>query len=149
MQKEKRKTRKPANNHASLLLAFAFLFLPLFAASRTQETHPATPHRHPVAQKLKNPIPSDESSITEGRKTYLRHCASCHGPSGKGDGSMALAGGTPSNLTDETWDHGSSDGEIFVVIRDGVSADMEPYKDKLTEKQVWQLVNYIRSITPK
>jgi len=79
----------------------------------------------------------------------VRLCASCHGPSGKGDGSMALAGGTPSNLADETWDHGSSDGEIFVVIRDGVSSDMESYKDKLTEKQMWQLVNYIRSLSPK
>jgi len=62
---------------------------------------------------------------------------------------MALAGGTPANLTDETWDHGSSDGEIFTVIRDGTSSDMEAYKDRLTEKQIWQLVNYIRSIGPK
>jgi len=62
---------------------------------------------------------------------------------------MALSGGTPANLTDETWDHGSSDGEIFVVIRDGTSTDMESYKDKLTEKQIWNLVNFIRSIGPK
>lgn len=115
----------------------------------SQDPHPPSPHRHPEAQKLKNPIPGDESSITEGRKLYLRHCASCHGSSGKGDGSMALAGGTPSNLVDETWDHGSSDGEIFVVIREGTSSDMESYKDRLTEKQIWQLVNYIRSLSPK
>jgi mono/diheme cytochrome c family protein len=62
---------------------------------------------------------------------------------------MALAGGTPANLTDETWDHGSSDGEIFVVIRDGTTSDMEPYKDRLTEKQIWQIVNFIRSLAPK
>jgi mono/diheme cytochrome c family protein len=145
MQKEKGTT---ANNQAALL-AFGFLLLPLFAGAVSQETHPATPHRHPEAQKLKNPLPGDETTVAEGRKIYLRHCASCHGPSGKGDGSMALAGGTPSNLADETWDHGSSDGEIFVVIRDGVSSDMESYKDKLTEKQMWQLVNYIRSLNPK
>jgi len=111
-----------------------------------QDSHPTTPHRHPQAQKLKNPILSDASSIEEGRKLYLRHCASCHGPSGLGDGSMALAGGTPSNLTDDGWDHGSSDGEVFVVIRDGTTTDMEPYKDKLSEKQIWQIVNYIRSL---
>jgi mono/diheme cytochrome c family protein len=145
MQKEKGKKKEPAQSVASFLLPFALL--PLLGAS--QELHPPTPHRHPEAQKLKNPIPSDGSSIEEGRKLYLRHCASCHGPSGKGDGSMALAGGTPANLTDEGWDHGSSDGEIFVVIRDGTSSDMEPYKDRLTEKQMWQLVNYIRSLGPK
>jgi mono/diheme cytochrome c family protein len=114
-----------------------------------QEPHPSTPHRHPEAQKLKNPIPQDEASLAEGRKTYLRHCASCHGTAGKGDGSMALAGGTPSNLVDETWDHGSSDGEIFTVIRGGTSSDMESYKDRLSEKETWQLVNYIRSLSVK
>src|SRR6266545_7159716 len=88
------------------ILAFilAFTLLPLLAFGR-QELHPPTPHRHPEAQKLKNPIPSDASSIEEGRKLYMHRCASCHGPSAKGDGSMALAGGTPANLTDEIWDH--------------------------------------------
>ena len=141
--------KKVTSNAARYFLCSALALLPLICAARSQEVHPPTPHRHPEAQKLKNPLPSDETSVAEGRKIYLRHCASCHGPSGKGDGSMALAGGTPSNLADETWDHGSSDGEIFVVIRDGVSSDMESYKDKLTEKQMWQLVNYIRSLSPK
>ena len=145
MQNENGKKKEQPKSIVSFLLPLALL--PLLGAS--QELHPPTPHRHPEAQKLKNPIPSDGPSIEEGRKLYLRHCASCHGPSGKGDGSMALAGGTPANLTDETWDHGSSDGEIFVVIRDGTSSDMEPYKDRLTEKQMWQLVNYIRSLGPK
>ncbi len=138
--------KEPTKNIIAFLLPFALL---PFLTAGGQELHPLPPHRHPEAQKLKNLIPSDESSIEEGRKLYLRHCASCHGPSGKGDGSMALAGGTPANLTDETWDHGSSDGEIFVVIRDGTSSDMEPYKDRLTENQMWQLVNYIRSLSPK
>ena len=79
------------------LLFAGLLFLPFLVKFGSQEAHPPTPHRHPEAQKLKNPIPTDDSSVAEGRKTYLRHCASCHGPSGKGDGSMALAGGTPSN----------------------------------------------------
>jgi mono/diheme cytochrome c family protein len=142
---ERRERKEPARTIAFIL---SVALLPLLA-SGSQELHPPAPHRHPEAQKLKNPITSDGPSIEEGRKLYLRHCASCHGPSGKGDGSMALAGGTPANLTDETWDHGSSDGEIFVVIRDGTSSDMEPYKDRLTEKQMWQLVNYIRSLSPK
>src|SRR5258706_6766299 len=141
--------KKSTKRRTSYFLYVALVLLPLLWGAGSQEVHPPTPHRHPEAQKLKNPIPDDESSVAEGRKIYLRQCASCHGPLGKGDGSMALAGVTPSNLTDETWDHGSSDGEIFVVIRDGVSSDMESYKDKLTEKQMWQLVNYIRSLSPK
>src|SRR6185295_6721809 len=130
-------------------LAVVALVLFLFSFAFAQEIHPSTPHRHPEAQKLKNPVPSDSASIEEGRKLFQRYCASCHGPTGKGDGSMALAGGTPANLTDDTWDHGSSDGEIFVVIRDGTSSDMEPYKDLLNEKQMWQIVNFIRSLSAK
>ena len=101
------------------------------------------------AQKLKNPVPSDAESVEAGKKLYQRYCASCHGPQAKGDGGMALSGGTPSDLTDETWDYGSTDGEIFVAIRDGVSSDMQAYKEKLNEKQIWQVVNFIRSLGPK
>jgi len=100
------------------------------------------------ARELKNPVPSDAESIEAGKKSYQRFCASCHGPKGKGDGGLALSGGTPSDLTDETWDYGSTDGEIFVVIRDGVSSDMLAYKEKLNEKQIWQVINYIRSLGP-
>ena len=145
MQKKEQHNRLAAVT----VLSLSIIMLAGVLAAAKQEQHPSTPHRHPEAQKIKNPVAADEASIVEGRKSYQQHCASCHGPAGKGDGSMALAGGTPSNLTDETWDHGSSDGEIFVVIRDGVSADMESYKDKLTEKQIWHLVNYLRSLGPK
>ena len=107
------------------------------------------PRRNAEAQKIKNPVVRDTESIEAGKKLYQRHCASCHGPQGKGDGGMALSGGTPSDLTDDTWDYGSTDGEIFVSIRDGVSSDMLAYKDKLDEKQIWQVVNFIRSIGPK
>lgn len=146
MQKEGGKRKVSTKSIAAIFMPF--VLLPLLAAGR-QELHPSTPHRHLEAQKLKNPITPDAPSIEEGRKLYQRNCASCHGPSAKGDGSMALAGGTPANLTDESWDHGSSDGEIFVVIRDGTSSDMEPYKDRLTEKQMWLVVNYIRSLGQK
>jgi cbb3-type cytochrome c oxidase subunit III len=102
--------------------------------------------RNAEAQKLKNPVPGDAESVEAGKKLYQRHCAPCHGKSAKGDGGMSLSGGTPSDLTDETWDYGSTDGEIFVSIRDGVSADMLAYKDKLNEKQIWQVVHYLRSL---
>ncbi|MFN0084747.1 MAG: c-type cytochrome [Blastocatellia bacterium] len=107
------------------------------------------PRGNAEARKLKNPEPAAAESVEAGKKLYQRFCASCHGPQGKGDGSLALAGGTPSDLTDESWDFGSTDGEIFIAIRDGVSTDMLAYKEKMTEKQIWQTVHYLRSIGPK
>jgi cbb3-type cytochrome c oxidase subunit III len=131
----------------SLALAFSiFIVAAMWSHSGAQEKEQ---HRNPEAQRLKNPVPGNDESIEAGKKLYQRYCASCHGPNGKGDGGMALSGGTPSDLTDDVWDYGSTDGEIFVVIRDGVSADMLAYKEKLNEKQIWQVVNYLRSIGPK
>jgi mono/diheme cytochrome c family protein len=98
---------------------------------------------------IKNPVPSDEQSIAEGRKVYARTCVGCHGPAGKGDGGMAVGGSTPADLTDAKWQRRTTDGEIFVVIRDGLSADMDGYKDRLTETQMWQVINYIRTLAPE
>lgn len=109
----------------------------------------AAQSRNAEAQKLKNPEAVNAETIDAGKKLYARHCASCHGPNGKGDGGMALSGGTPSDLTDDTWDYGSTDGEIFTAIKEGVSADMLAYKDKLNDKQIWQVVTFLRSIGPK
>jgi cbb3-type cytochrome c oxidase subunit III len=131
-------------NSRIIWLALVLIMTGLWLAPHAQE-----PRRNPEAQKLKNPEPQNAESVEAGKTLYQRHCAACHGPNGKGDGGLALSGGEPSDLTDDVWDHGSTDGEIFVVIRDGVSADMLAYKDKLTEKQIWQVVNYIRSIGPK
>jgi mono/diheme cytochrome c family protein len=102
-----------------------------------------------AAAKLKNPVPRTPGSIAAGKKLYLLYCAKCHGFGGKGDGQPGPSGEQPSDLTDDVWDCGSSDGEIFVAIRDGLSADMQPYKDKLQEKQIWQVVNFLRSLARK
>ncbi len=140
-------SRRNNNRIVCRPLALVFCVLAMVAAWALVQAQ--EPRRNVEAQKLKNPEPRTPESIEAGKKLYQRHCDSCHGPTGKGDGTMALSGGTPSDLTDDVWDYGSTDGEIFVVIRDGVSADMLEYKDKLTEKQIWQVVNYLRSIGPK
>src|SRR5262249_8148780 len=126
----------------ALLIAAVFAFLSRDGALALQN-----PQRS-EGRKLKNAIPSNAESVEAGKKIYQRNCAGCHGPGGKGDGSMALSGGTPSDLTDDVWDHGSSDGDIFVVIRDGVSSDMLGYKGKLTDEQIWQVITFIRRNGP-
>jgi cbb3-type cytochrome c oxidase subunit III len=133
----------------SNITAHRLLTLWIFLAAMWLAIDAREPRGNQEALKLKNPETSNAESIEAGNKLYQLNCASCHGPKGKGDGSLALSGGTPSDLTDETWDYGSTDGEIFVVIRDGISSDMQPYKDKLKEKQIWQLVNFIRSLGSK
>ena len=38
------------------------------------------------------------------------------------------------------------DGELFAAIHDGTSADMEGYKERMTDTEIWNVVNYVRSL---
>ena len=102
------------------------------------------------AAKGTNPVPSTPESIAAGKATFDKNCASCHGPNGKGDGKMGEElSPKPADLTDNKWKHGSSDGEIFKVIHDGAQGTgMKPFGRKLSEHEIWDVVNYIRSIGP-
>jgi mono/diheme cytochrome c family protein len=125
----------------------------LAARPAQEHQHPAThpedgAHHHPAAAALKNPVAADATSIAAGKQIYDKQCAGCHGDTGKGDGAMGEElNPKPANLTDADWKHGSSDGEIFVVIRDGIkNTGMKPYARKLTTHQLWDAVNYVRSL---
>jgi len=105
----------------------------------------------PKLAALKNPVPSNATTITAGRALYAKNCRHCHGLRGKGDGPLAPKNPKPADLTDAHWDHGSSDGEIYTLILNGAPApmsEMKPMKGTLTPTQIWQVVNYIRSIGP-
>jgi len=99
------------------------------------------------AGKLKNPVAATPESIAAGQQLYLRNCASCHGRNGQGGPGNDLIPAAPSLLGD-SWSHGSTDGEIFTNIKNGVGPDfnMVPFKDKLKDDEIWTVVNYIRSI---
>ena len=103
------------------------------------------------AAKLKNPVAADAKSLGEGKRLYGAQCASCHGLTGKGDGKGgALLKPLPADFTDDVWKHGSGDGEIFVVIRDGVKqTGMRAFGGRITTQEIWHLVNYLRSLGPK
>ena len=106
----------------------------------------------PKARAMKNPVPSTPASITAGRTAYNMNCRQCHGLRLKGDGPLAPKNPKPADLTDATWDHGSTDGEIFAVIWNGVPtpmSEMKPMKDTLRDRDVWNVVNFIRSLGPK
>ena len=98
-------------------------------------------------QAVANPIESTAESRGIGRQRYVFMCRECHGNRGRGDGDMAHAGGVPSDFTDDVWDHGESDGEIFAVIKEGVSADMQGYANRLSDEEIWHVVNYIKSLS--
>jgi mono/diheme cytochrome c family protein len=102
-------------------------------------------------KKLKNPVASTPDSIKAGQASFQKYCRFCHGNDAKGNGPMAPEGTHPSDLTDDKWDRGSTDGEIFLVIKEGAGPklDMKGFKSKMTDPEIWNVVNYLRSLHGK
>ena len=64
---------------------------------------------------------------------------------------MAPKNSHPPDLTDAEWTHGSSDGEVFTVIQAGPAptdpkATMKPFKGKIADQDLWNIVNYLRTL---
>ncbi|MCC7007712.1 MAG: c-type cytochrome [Acidobacteria bacterium] len=110
---------------------------------------------NPDAARIENPVPATPESIAAGKKTYDSYCAGCHAPEGKGGLILSITEDKglppPPAFDDAEWDHGATDGEIYVVIRDGVGPDyvMGPWKDRLPEPVLWNVVNYVKSLSVK
>ena len=105
----------------------------------------------PQAAALKNPVPATAKSVDDGRKLYQTHCRHCHGAKGLGDGPLAPKNPSPANLTDDKWDHGSTDGEIFTIISNGAGpgSEMKAKKSEISATDIWKIVNYVRTLGPK
>jgi mono/diheme cytochrome c family protein len=129
------------------LLCVVVLLTLAAAAATTQERQGGNPE----AAKIKNPVASTPESIAAGQAIYVRRCSACHGRDGAGGPPKETGGRSASNLIDDQWDHGSTDGEIFYTIRNGVPPEfvMEPWDDRLSETDTWNVVNYVRSLAKK
>jgi len=105
---------------------------------------------NPEAAKITNPVAATPESVAAGKDIYQRRCAVCHGIKGQGGSGSDISPPAP-DLTDAEWKHGSTDGEIFDVIKNGVQPDlnMEPFGDRIKDPDIWNIVNYVRSLAKK
>ncbi len=97
---------------------------------------------------LKNPVSTDGRSIAAGKEIYYGKglCVSCHGESGKGDGpGGASFDPGPRDFTNASWQSVRTDGEIFTAITEGTQYGMIAFGDNLTEKEKWEVINYLRT----
>ena len=100
------------------------------------------------AQKLKSPVANTKKSIARGRVIFMQNCTSCHGENGKAEGSLVA---DATDLTSpQLYKSGTSEGEIFHSIRDGAGDQMPAFKSQIdSETDIWNLVNFIRSLWPE
>jgi mono/diheme cytochrome c family protein len=106
---------------------------------------PGKPWNIPAKYKtMKNPYQGENINI--GKSLYMKHCRSCHGNKGLGDGPKAK------NLKTSCGDFSSAkfqkytDGEIYyqsIIGRD----EMPNYEKKIQDDEDrWAVVNYIRTL---
>jgi mono/diheme cytochrome c family protein len=109
----------------------------------------------PSAAALKNPVAATPESIAAGKRAYDANCASCHGNMAQGAERAGVlisiiqeqGGKQPPDLTDDKWDHGSTDGEIYTIIKKGVPPTMMAgWEGRIPDSEIWSIVNYIRAL---
>src|SRR6185503_7087710 len=139
------------NRHSIFSLA-AFPVLAIVLLGRGVSTQEA---RNPGAAALKNPVAATPESIAAGRKAYDANCAGCHGNRAQGAERAGviisiiqeMGGKQAPDLTDDKWDHGSSDGEIFTAIKKGVPPTMMAgWEGRISDTDIWSIVNYLRAL---
>jgi mono/diheme cytochrome c family protein len=136
--------KREANRRTSGLMVLLLVSAVLFFVSATIWAHGWEAPESAAA--LENPVSADSPSIESGRALFLEYCAACHGRSAAGDGPMAAAlTPVPSDLTAVSGHH--PDGDFFWKIENGKGA-MPGFQEKLSDKQIWHLVNYIQSLKP-
>jgi mono/diheme cytochrome c family protein len=126
---------------AVLLGSFAFMSMNLIKTT-VQE-----PWEVPAKyEKMKNPYADVADAEKIGRVLYSKHCKSCHGTKGEGDGPKAeeLDTEMPSLTTDAF--KKQSDGAMYYKTYEGRD-DMPSFIKKIAdEKDQWLLINYIKGL---
>jgi len=99
----------------------------------------------PQIKATENPVPATPETLAAAKVIYQLRCAHCHGNNGDGDGPEAhRLRVEPTDFTDVGQMSRLTDGEIFWRIGAG-RRPMPSFRDKLTETERWELVDYIRA----
>lgn len=97
-------------------------------------------------QKMVNPYADATDTDKIGRILYAKHCKSCHGSKGKGDGTKAKSLDTPvGDFTDASF-KSQKDGSLYYksfIGRDEMPSFMKKIPD---EEEQWLIINYIKGL---
>ncbi|RLD24275.1 MAG: cytochrome c [Bacteroidetes bacterium] len=99
-------------------------------------------------QKMQNPTDADDDDNLEiGEELYMKHCKSCHGKEGLGDGPKANEQeGELGDFSSEDF-QGQSDGALFYKTTFGRD-DMPNYEKKMPDDEDrWLIINYMRELS--
>lgn len=110
---------------------------------------PATPAIPAEAARQANPVKPTPDSIAQGKKYYTYDCAMCHGGNGDGKGDVAIAEKlTLPDFTDPASLKDQTDGELFYILKNG-HGHMPAEPVRVNQNELWNLINYVRSLSSK
>ena len=98
------------------------------------------------------PVPALGYNAREGRALYRHYCLTCHGEEGHGDGFNAYnLDAKPRDLADPAFQAKRSDDDLAAIIRSGggvagMSTGMPPWGRTLGERQIRNIVDYLRAL---
>ncbi|NNE63270.1 MAG: cytochrome c [Gammaproteobacteria bacterium] len=100
---------------------------------------------------LVNPLSFSDESISNGRAIYESQaqppCRLCHGIKGDGQGPLATQFAVPPrNFSCAETVNGIPDGQLFWIIQNGSPGTSMPGFNHLNDKQIWELVTYLRQL---
>jgi mono/diheme cytochrome c family protein len=98
-------------------------------------------------KSMKNPTnASDKENLSLGKTLYSKHCKSCHGKEGYGDGPKAAdQEGDLGDFSSEAT-QGQTDGALFYKITTGRD-DMPKFEKKIPDAEDrWLIVDYMRTL---
>ena len=100
----------------------------------------------PAVDSIANPISQPtERQIANGQVLFETYCFPCHGKTGKGDGPISSKGMPGPDLTMDFYKQ-KSDGFFWATILQGTGVMMPSQAEAMTQDEVWQVVNYLRSL---
>jgi mono/diheme cytochrome c family protein len=98
----------------------------------------------PQDSEPKNPITPTRESQEQGQALFSINCAMCHGQSSTERGQVGKKLKPPPPGLDHDLIRNRSDAHIFKAITFGFGR-MPPFKGKLTQRERWELVNFLRT----
>ncbi len=119
----------------------------LFAFVAPQDQKAGGPWVIPPKYKaMKNTAKGNAELDKVGKLLYTKHCKSCHGATGMGDGPKAGSMKTKMNPLKDAKFQAQTDGEIY--YQSFVGRDEMPNFEKkiLEEDERWAIVNFVRTL---
>lgn len=120
----------------ALMVAGAVIALPALQTDAYPDTY------------RKTTIAYQAISVAGGARLFAKHCASCHGAAGHGDGPQANS--LPIRPLDLTEEHTAlhTAGDLFWWLTHGKPPGIMPgFAQSLSEDERWDLINFLRALS--